>query len=172
VGDTSTFVEVSSSWQLCDPLMTTDPITGPDTDGQYRDAEIVADPVRDHAPGPRRGTTATEKPGVSVPASTPLAALTLGARAGDLTLESIAATDGRTVVVVAVGRVVVAVGRVVVVAGLVDVVVAGLVVGAVDASAVVVTKGAGAGARADTVNSSTRSRRGLDHARTWAPGRE
>jgi len=141
--------------------MTTDPTTGPETDGQYRDAEIVAEPVRDHAPGPRRGTTATEKPGVSVPASTPLAALTLSARAGDFALESIAATDGGTVVVGC------AAGRVVVVAGRVDVVDA-----AAGAADVVVSEGVGAGDRADTVNSSTRSRRGLDHARTWAPGRE
>jgi hypothetical protein len=99
VGLASTFVEEISSWQFSELAITTAPTTGPDTEGQSSFAVIVADPPRLHEPGPRRGTTATAKPGESVPASAPLAALTLGARAGDLTFEAITAADGLTVVV-------------------------------------------------------------------------
>jgi len=76
------------------------PTTGPDTEGQSRVAEIVADPVRLHAPGPCRGTTATAKPGESVPASAPLSALALSTRAGDLALEAVTTPDGGAVVAV------------------------------------------------------------------------
>jgi hypothetical protein len=52
VGDASTFVEVSSSWQLWRSAITTTPTTGPDTDGQSSNAEIVEDPPRVQVPGP------------------------------------------------------------------------------------------------------------------------
>jgi hypothetical protein len=131
--------------------MTTGPTTGPDAEGQCREAVMVGEPPRIQRPGPPRGTTATEKSGVSVPASTPLAALTLRARAGDLAFVAVPSPDGLAVVVGC------RVDPLVVVECVVD---------------VVVTAAWGAGVRADTVNSSTRSRRGLDHARTWAPGSE
>src|SRR5579872_4535823 len=85
--------------------MTSVPTIGPDTEGQFRFAVIVADAVKVHAPGPRRGTTATAKPGESDPASAPLSALALSTRAGDLALEAITTGDGGAVVtVVCAGR--------------------------------------------------------------------
>lgn len=106
--------------------MSTVPTTGPDTEGQSRFAEIVDDPARFHAPGPCRGTTATAKPGESVPASAPLSALALSTRAGDLALEAVTTPDGGAVVtVVGNDR---RGGRVTVVGGDVGVVVLGVVV--------------------------------------------
>ncbi len=128
MGIASTFVEVISSWQFSCPVIATVPTTGPDTEGQSRFAEIVADPVRLHAPGPCRGTTATAKPGESVPASAPLSALALSTRAGDLALEAITTPDGGAVVTV-VGVVCRGLGTVV-----------GAVVGVVTLGVVVVTE--------------------------------
>jgi hypothetical protein len=80
--------------------MTSVPTIGPDTEGQFRFAVIVADAVKVHAPGPLRGTTATAKPGESDPASAPLSALALSTRAGDLALKAITTRDGGAVVTV------------------------------------------------------------------------
>src|SRR5579863_1869470 len=105
--------------------MTSGPTIGPDTEGQFRFAVIVADAVKVHAPGPRRGTTATAKPGERDPASAPVSAIALSTRAGDLALEAITAGDGGAVVtVVSAG----CDGRGLVVVGDVGVVVRGVVV--------------------------------------------
>jgi hypothetical protein len=165
VGIASTFVEEISSWQFSWATMTTEPTTGPDTEGQSRFALIVAGPLRLHVPGPTRGTTATAKPGVRVPASAPLAALTLGARAGDLTFEAVTTPDRRATVTL-VGEVVVGEGSVV------DVVDFGVEV-VTEATVVETRDGSGGGVpRADTVNNRTRSKSGLDHTRTCPPGRK
>ncbi len=133
--------------------------------------------VRVHVPGPRRGTTATANAGLSAPVTTPLETLTLGARAGDFTIELVATTEcvsivavvgvvgvvGRTGVVVVVGAVVV----VVVEETTVDGIVVGLVEETVEGSCTITRRVEGLDV-AVRVNSRTRSSRGLDHITRWA----
>jgi hypothetical protein len=127
---------------------------------------------RVHVPGPRRGTTATANARLSAPVTTPLETLTLGACAGDLTIELVAtAKCVSLVIVVVVERTtdVVVVGAVLVVepttAGVV--VVVGLVEETVEGSCTITRRVEGLDV-AVSVNSRTRSSRGLDHITRWA----
>jgi hypothetical protein len=128
--------------------------------------------VRVHMPGPRRGTTATANARLSAPVTTPLETLTLGARAGDFTIELVATAKCVSVItVVVVGRtgVVVVVGVVLVVVEVttVDGVVVGLVEETVEGSCTITRRVEGLDV-AVSVNSRTRSSRGLDHITRWA----
>jgi hypothetical protein len=149
------------NWHSWAPATWITSTTGPDTDGQLRVAESDVDPVRVQSPGPRRGTTAVAKPGERVPPSAPVATLTPSP------LEAIAPEDAGALVVDAA----LVVGRA---RTIVDVVLV--------AGARVVEEGGVVGTSVELVDGGvecevTEKRRtsrsnGLDHASTWAPGRE
>jgi hypothetical protein len=127
--------------------------------------------VRVHVPGPRSGTIATANVRFSEPATTPLETLTLGARAGDFTVELVATAklvSGTAVdVVVRTGVVVVVVVEVVVVDETTVEGVVGLVEEMVEGSCTITRRVDGLDV-AVRVNSRTRSSRGLDHITRWA----
>jgi len=152
--------------------MTICALTGPLTFGHESCAVTGWLELRIHDPGPRSGTTATAKDRVNVPVTTPFETLTLGSCAGDFAIEPVATAKcvAMTTVVVVNGATVVVVLLVVDVDDVVGfdaIVVEGLVEETVEGTCSITNLVDGL-AVAVSVNSSTRSSRGLDHITRWA----